>query len=189
MVNERSKSNEKNIHQNEDGEIVLEHQKCPICNTDNLVMIEKDIDIPHFGRTSLFSMYCTNCSYHKADIESLEKHPPTEYDFEISTPEDLNVRVVKSSTAEVIFGRVGKIESGVGSNGYITNIEGLINRMESILEDMLNNDEYEDKKKIKAHLKKLRRVKSGFESMTIKIKDENGNSAILSDKAVKKPLK
>ena len=51
------------------------------------------------------------------------------------------------------------------------------------------SDEEEDVTKAKNLLKKLGRVMWGQEKIKIIIEDPNGNSAIISDKAVKEPMK
>ena len=186
-VNNMEKAENK-IQDNNDSNVIMENQHCPICGNETLTMIEKEFDIPHFGKTSIFSLFCHSCNYHKADVESIDKNEPMEYSLEVSSPEDLNIRVIKSSTADVVIGRIGEIKSGIASNGYITNIEGILNKLEHVLEMMLDDNEA-DTKTVKLHLKKLRRVKAGFDPVTIKIKDLAGNSAILSEKAVAKSLK
>ncbi len=65
-------------------------------------------------------------------------------------------------------------------------MEGVLNRFKSVIEKL--RDEAEDdseKKKAKAMLKKLGRVMWGQESLKMVVEDRTGNSAIISDKAVK----
>ncbi len=167
---------------------VLENQPCPFCHTNNLVLRQAEREIPYFGKVYLFSMTCTNCKYHKADLElenSTEK--PVKYTFEVSSEDDLKVRVIKSSYATVKIPHVGSIEPGPAANGYITNIEGVINRIKTQVENIRDNsDDPSEKKKAKNIIKKLQRVLWGQEKLKIIIDDPTGNSAIISDKAIKK---
>ncbi|MDD3175248.1 MAG: ZPR1 zinc finger domain-containing protein [Candidatus Nanoarchaeia archaeon] len=169
---------------------ILEGQKCPMCGQNTLTLTEAERDVPFFGEIALFSMDCSNCNYHKADIESLSEREPTKYTIEIDGEEDLKIRVVKSSFATVKIAHVGSIEPGEAANGYVTNIEGILNRMKHQVESIRDNsDESEDVKKAKNILKKLTKVLWGQEKLRITLEDPTGNSAIISDKAEMTKLK
>lgn len=166
---------------------VISGEKCPICGEKTLTLTDMERDIPFFGEIVIFSMSCSSCHYHKADIETEMEDKPVRYDFEVSTEDDLSVRVIKSGSATIKFGRFGKIESGETSNGYVTNIEGLLNRFKKQIEFLRDSAEDKaDQKKAKNQLKKLQRVFWGQEALTITVQDPHGNSAIISEKAVKK---
>ncbi len=168
----------------------LSGQECPICHEKTLTLTEQEKDVPYFGRVYLFSMTCSNCKYHKADVESVEQKEPCKFTFQVDSDADMNVRVVKSAMATVKIPHVTTIESGPGSNGYITNIEGLLKRVKHVIEQTMEAEEDEEmKKKAKNLLKKLTRVMFGQETLKIIIEDPTGNSAIISDKAIKEPLK
>jgi zinc finger protein len=168
----------------------LSGQDCPVCSTKNLTLNEAEDDIPYFGKVSLFSMTCSNCKFHKADIESLEQREPARYSIEISGEEDCKIRIVKSSQATVKIPYITTIEPGVAANGYITNVEGLLNRVKHQLETIRDDsDEKEDQKKAKNMLKKISRAVYGSEKLKIIIEDPSGNSAIISDKAVVEKMK
>lgn len=167
----------------------IDHEVCPMCKQKTLVLTEEEKEVPYFGKMALFSMTCPNCKYHKADIESLEKKEPCKYTFEIEKEEDMNVRVVKSSEATVKLPHITTIEPGTASNGYITNIEGILNRIKHSIEIARDDDkDPETKKKAKNLLKKIMRIKGGQEKQKIIIEDPSGNSAIISERAVKTKL-
>lgn len=165
---------------------VLENQPCPMCGKDTLSLIEQEREIPYFGNVYVFSMTCANCKYHKADLELGEDLGPVKYTMDIETEDDLKARVVKSSQATVKIGRVMSIEPGVAAQGFVTNIEGLFRRAKYALESARDSAEDKDeRKKAKNHLKKLQKVMWGQDKLKITIEDPTGNSAIISDKAVK----
>jgi zinc finger protein len=169
---------------------VLEGEVCPICHQKTLTLMDKETEVPYFGKLFLFSMSCTNCKYHKADIEAAEQKEPCKYTFEVTTEEDMKVRVVKSSEATVKIPHIATISPGPASDGYVTNIEGLFERVKEILESNREGEEEdEDRKKVKNMLKKITRITWGKEKAKIIIEDPSGNSAIISDKAVKAKLK
>ena len=168
---------------------VIAGETCPVCHNKTLSLSESDMDIPFFGKTYLFSMNCSNCGYHKADVEADEKKPACKFTMDIDSEKDMKIRIVKSSNATVKIPHIGTIEPGEASNGYITNVEGILQRFKKMIESL--RDEAEDKaeqKKAKNMVKKLTRVMWGQEKVKLTIEDPSGNSAIISDKAEKKEL-
>ena len=168
----------------------FEHQPCPLCHEKNLIFTERETEVPYFGNVYLFSMSCTNCKYHQADVESVQQNDPVRYEFEISSEEDMKVRVVKSSEATVKLPHLATISPGPASQGYVTNIEGILNRVKYQIESAKEMEEDEEnKKKAKNLLKKITRITWGQERQKLIIEDPSGNSVIISDKAVKMPLR
>ena len=157
---------------------ILKDQKCPICGEKSLALTEDEREVPFFGRMYLFSMNCEKCKYHKADVEAVEDKEPCKFTLDITSEKDMHIRVVRSSQAVVKVPYVTTIEPGPGSSGYVTNVE------------VLKETEEEDdaRKKAKNLLKKINRIMSGEEPSKLIIEDPSGNSAIISEKAVKGKL-
>lgn len=167
----------------------LENQKCPFCNNNTLTLSEKETEVPFFGKLFVFSMNCSSCNYHKADIEAAEEKEPSKYTIEIDSEEDMKIRIVRSSEATIKIPHITTITPGPASNGYVTNVEGLLSRVKKQIEIAKENEEDNDaKKKAKNLLKKLQKVMWGQEKLKITIEDPTGNSAIISEKAVKSKL-
>jgi len=168
----------------------MDKQVCPMCHKDSLTLIEDEKEVPYFGKIYLFSMTCDNCKYHKADVEGAEEKEPCKYTLEISSEDDMKIRVVKSSEATIKIPHVATVEPGPASNGFVTNVEGILNRIKHSIETARDSEEDPAaKKKAKNLLKKLQKVMWGREKMKLIIEDPSGNSAIISDKAVKSKLK
>ncbi len=171
----------------ESGISVVHGEKCPVCSEKKLTLSEVEQDIPFFGRAFIFSMKCSGCGYRKSDVECGERRPKISVSFTVSSKDDLGVRVVKSSYATVKFERLGSIESGEGSDGYVTNVEGILERFKKVVENTRDTEDDEElRKRAKSMVKKLQNVLWGFEPLKITIDDPTGNSAIISDKIVKK---
>ncbi|MCK5107280.1 MAG: ZPR1 zinc finger domain-containing protein [Nanoarchaeota archaeon] len=165
-------------------------QPCPMCFKKTLTLMEQEDEIPFFGKVHIFSMRCSNCNYNKSDIESSERKEPCKYTFEINGEEDLKVRVVKSSEATLKLPRIMSVRPGPASNGYVTNIEGVLNRAKDALERSKElSDEKKDKIAAIKLIKKINKIIFGSEKLKITIEDPSGNSAIISDKAVKTKLR
>ncbi len=163
---------------------------CPMCREKQLMLTEKEMEVPYFGNVLLFSMTCGNCKYHLADVEAMEQKEPVKFTFEVQDEKDMNVRIVKSSEATVKIPYISTIEPGPAAQGYVTNVEGLINRVKYQIESIKENaEDDEDKAKAKNLLKKIFKIKTGQEKMKLIIEDPSGNSAIISDRAIKEKLK
>ena len=169
----------------------LEKQPCPMCKTKNLTLTEEEKEIPYFGKCYLFSMTCSNCKYHISDVEAEQKKDPSRYTIEINSEKDMQIRIIKSSTAAIKIPQLRmEVTPGPASIGYISNIEGVIERFKKIIEDQrdLSEDE-EEKKTAKNLLKKIWKIKLGDIPIKMILEDPDGNSAIISEKAKVEKLK
>lgn len=163
---------------------IVTGELCPVCSQKSLILTEREQEVPYFGKVYIFSMTCSNCKFHKADVECAEEREPARYSVEVSGPEDMSIRVVKSGHATVRIPYVADIEPGEASNGYVTNIEGLLQRVKHQVEVIRDTDEDEAAvQKAKNLIKKINKCVWGEEKLKIIIDDPTGNSAIISDKA------
>jgi zinc finger protein len=170
--------------ESEDNLNVVMGELCPICSKKGLSLTEREQEIPYFGNVLLFAMSCASCKFHKADVECLDVKDPMKYSIEVSGPEDMKIRVVKSSQATVKIPYIADIIPGPASNGFVSNVEGILQRVKHQVE--ATRDSEEDKsavKKAKNIIKKINKVTWGEEKAKIIIEDPSGNSAIISDKA------
>ncbi len=168
----------------------LEKQPCPMCGKNTLTLTESEDNVPYFGKVYVFSMSCSDCKYKKSDIEAAEQKEPCKYSIDVDSEADMRIKVVKSSNATVKLPHVMTISPGPASLGYITNIEGLLNRVKEGIQSLIDSEEDKDAvKKARRLMKKVNRVIWGSEKQKIIIEDPTGNSAIISDKAVKSKLK
>lgn len=165
-------------------------QECPICHEKKLTLREEEMDIPFFGQVYVFSMSCEGCHYRKSDLEAAETKEPLRYTLDLGSEADLNIRIVKSGEATVKIPHIITIEPGAASDGYVTNVEGLLEKIKQVIESAVAAEEDEDEqKKAKNLIKKLNNALVGREPLKIIIEDPTGNSAIISEKAVKTKLK
>ncbi|MBR9699752.1 ZPR1 zinc finger domain-containing protein [Candidatus Woesearchaeota archaeon] len=168
---------------------VVHGQPCSVCGKKTLTLMEDEHDIPFFGACFLLSMNCSNCHYHKADIEAKERHDPVKFTIDIKGDEDMKIRVVKSAEATLKIPHLITMQGGEVGNGFITNIEGVLERARKAIEFARDNEEDDAiKKKAKNQLKKIMRILWGKDPTKIILEDPSGNSAIISDKAKKSKL-
>lgn len=167
----------------------LKAQPCPFCGEKKMILREEDMDIPYFGKVFVFSMECEACGTKKSDVEPMERKEPCRYTLEVTSEEDLNIRVVKSGEATVKIPHVITIEPGPASSGYVTNVEGLLQKVKEIVQSTIDDEDDEvGAKKAKNMVKKLNKAMAGQEPIKIIIEDPSGHSAIISDKAQKGKL-
>ena len=168
----------------------LEGQKCPMCGQDTLKLTEFARDVPYFGRVFVFSMQCKNCKYHKSDVEPEQDGEPARYTLETDSEDDMNVRIVKSASATIKVPRISTVEPGPASNGMVTNVEGILNKIKEQVEHLRDSaEDNSDRKKAKNMVKKIQNAMWGREKLKIIVEDPSGNSAIISEKATKENIK
>lgn len=158
--------------------------KCPACGIDGKAKsIMKELEIPHFGKVLETSIQCPECGFKHSDIIALEQREPAKYILKINK-NTLTVRVVRSQSATVSIPEIGvKVEPGPKSEGYVTNVEGILNRFEDAVKKALNLfDDEESQNNGKNTLKKIEELRNGNGTATLIILDPFGQSNIVSDK-------
>lgn len=156
---------------------------CPACGSKNKAKsIMREIEIPHFGNVLETTIICESCGFKHNDIIALEQHDPAKYSIEINK-ENLSVRVVRSQSATVSIPEIGvKVEPGPKSEGFVTNVEGIIERFKDATKQALHLFRDDDSQKNgKIALKKLEELIDGTSTATLVIHDPFGQSNIVSD--------
>ena len=163
---------------------------CPVCKgKDTLEMTSKTENIPYFGEIMESTLLCRECGYKHSDTICLEQKEPVKYTLEINK-NNINARVVKSQTATLSIPELGlKVEPGPKSQGYVSNVEGVLNRFESAVATALN---WAEEKKIQGNalkiLEKIEYLKAGEGATTLVLEDPFGHSAILDVDAKNRKL-
>ncbi|HID60873.1 MAG TPA: ZPR1 zinc finger domain-containing protein [Hadesarchaea archaeon] len=171
-------------------EFVLPGGCCPICGAKDAFQVKGKIDnIPYFGETMETLVSCSNCKFKHADVMHLEKQEPMRYEFYISSEKDLMVRVVKSSTGVIKIPELGvTVKPGSWSGGYISNIEGVIDRIEKAIEVAIEKANSIKRRRGETKLKKLEAIRGGKEKAKIIVMDPFGHSAIVDERVKKREL-
>lgn len=157
--------------------------KCPVCFVEGKAKsIMKELDIPHFGKVMETTIQCPECGFKHSDIIALEQNDPAKYVIEINK-NNLSVRVVRSQSATVSIPEVGvKVEPGPKSEGYVTNVEGMLTRFEDAVKKALNLFEDEQSQiNAKNTLSQIQELKKGNGTATLIILDPFGQSNIVSE--------
>jgi zinc finger protein len=139
-----------------------------------------------FGSVLLTVTTCQNCGYRHTDVTTLVTHEPIVLSAKITSLEDLNMRVIKSGTATVSIPELGAtVTPGPYSEGYISNIEGVLTKIEDALILMLSSAKGKSLQRGERMLKRIRAAKEQKPSFTFVLKDPFGNCALLSPKVGK----
>jgi zinc finger protein len=167
---------------------------CFICSTGKLLLSSSSLDIPHFGEVCITTYVCNVCGYRSTDVIPLRSRPPCRYRCTINGGPSLSIRVIRSHSGIVRIPELGiRIDPGVASEGFITNAEGILNRVEGIIDHVLR-DSYmakesgemaEENDSRISRCRSLKEIiascKIGGYPLTLIIEDPSGNSAISGD--------
>ena len=97
----------------------------------------------------------------------------------IDSVEDLNVRVIRSMSASIEIPGVGvRIDPGPLCQGFVSNVEGVLDRIETVVKGAFNWGNEVEKENAAALLADIVRVKAGTFPITLILEDPNGNSGI-----------
>lgn len=152
---------------------------CPVCGKHKFQIVQRIDKIPYFGEVLETFATCDACKYKTNDILPLEqKKAQSKQELKVKTQKDLNFRLVKSKFCTIEIPEIKlKIEPGPGSEAFITNIEGLLHRIEKKIGTMktLNPSKSSELDKI---LEKVKKMHKGKEKFTLIFRDKTGQSMI-----------
>ena len=165
-------------------------QSCPICGNENsLKMMAHSSEIPYFGEHTQITMSCYSCGWRVTDFIPAEGKKAGSWTLIVSSTEHISARVVRSSSCTVRIAELGlEVTPGSSSTGYISNVEGVLDRFASAIGTVrrqadVENDE-DTKTKCDELLSKIDMVKSGELVVTLQLLDPVGHSQILHEEAV-----
>jgi zinc finger protein len=81
-----------------------------------------------------------------------------------------------------------EIDPGPACTGFVTNVEGVLDRIENVVKGALLWAESRERENAEKLLEQIARARAGTLPFTLILDDPRGNSAIISDKAQKKLL-
>jgi len=111
------------------------------------------------------------------------------YEFKITSETDLMARVVRSSTGTLKVPELGvTVEPGPASEGYISNIEGVLDRIEQAVKLALKEARGTKRRRGEALLRKIESVRKGKLKVRVILMDPFGQSAILAGRVKKREL-
>lgn len=157
---------------------------CPLCHEELIINWQGD-DIPYFGEVMHITSRC-DCGFKFSDTLILTQREPVRYELKVGSMEDLYSRVVRSTSGTIRVPELGiDVEPGSISESYVTNVEGVLDRILSVVVTATNwSAEEPEKYSLGLDIQQaLRDAMECKRELTLIIEDPLGNSAIISDKA------
>ncbi len=161
---------------------------CPDCGKE-ITFIYDTENIPYFSEILLISGACESCGFRIVDTMVLNEREPSAWEFAVNSVEDLNARVVRSTTGEIDIPEFGlNIRPGPACSGFVSNVEGVLERAEEAVRHALISAAGEEVITAETILQHIQEARNGMFAFTLKITDLSGNSGIVSSKAKKTKL-
>jgi zinc finger protein len=161
---------------------------CPSCGRE-LKILTTTYNVPFFGDILITSISC-ECGFRHADTIVTGTKEPVRFKIKINK-NNLFTKVIRSTSGTIRIPEIGTaIEPGPASQAFITNIEGVLDRIEGIVRTAMrwNEDDEEKVKRCEQILEKIKNTIEGDEEMTLILEDPFGNSLILSDEAFREVM-
>jgi zinc finger protein len=158
--------------------------RCPYCDREIQYLYQTE-NIPYFSDILIVSGRC-ECGYRHADTLILTGGEPARWEIRVEGPEDLMARVVRSASGTMRIPELGvAIDPGPACEGFVSNVEGVLDRISEVLSGVLTWAEGEERENALALRERIGLAREGSLSFTFSIEDPTGNSAIVSEKARK----
>lgn len=160
---------------------------CPLCSKELVTNWVED-NIPFFGEVMHITSIC-ECGFRYSDTLILAQRKPVHYELKIKTPDDIDARVVRSTSGTIRIPELGiDIEPGPASESFVSNIEGVLDRVAEILGMASRWGEKEKTERALELLSIIEKIKAGEYEITVIIEDPLGNSAIIAKNATSREL-
>jgi zinc finger protein len=170
------------------GQRVVVNGPCAACGEECEYVYQTET-IPYFSDILIVSSFCPACGYRYANTQMLRDAEPLRFTFRVESPDDLSVRVVRSMSATLRIPELGvEIDPGPACEGFVTNVEGVLDRILSVVEGVLVWAEGEERMRAEYLKAEIADARAGELPITLIIEDPTGNSAIVSDRAIQEPF-
>ncbi len=164
---------------------------CPQCaEQSSLTMLAMNSEIPYFGEHTQITVLCSSCGWKHTDFIPSDGERPGHSSLEINEVEKTMARVVRSSSCTIRITELDlEVSPGGSSSGYVTNVEGVLNRFVNAIETIIRGDgNGEDSAIASRILERIGLVKSGKSTVMLELLDPRGRSQIIHEEAVSRPL-
>ena len=170
---------------------------CPVCKEEGEVNMMTHIDeIPYFGEHTQVTIMCNSCGWRQSDFIPAEGKKPGGCSLIINKPEHIRSRVVRSSSCTVRIKELDlEVKPGSSSTGYVSNVEGVIDRFMDVIVMVTRQAYVEDSDM--SNIKTLEKMHTTLLELkedpiptpvTLEFLDPNGHSQILHEDAVMREL-
>ena len=170
---------DKDVSRYVQGRVVVQEVTCPLCG-GKATTTYLTYEVPVLGPLHISSFLCTRCGYKHSDVTPSGTGKAKKQVFKVKSKRDLYARVVRACTATIKIPELGvEIKPGPAAELFITNVEGVLNRVESALKSLAVLGAVKDQKSLEKALEKVKMAKAGNLEITIILEDPVGVSAII----------
>lgn len=154
---------------------------CPACGGSGVELRTVTHEIAFFGEVVESILRCDTCGYRTSNTLIAEQSEPTRHELAIDG-DGLSARVIRSTSCTVRVPDLGvTIEPATASDAYITNVEGILQRIESVLGQVRRSGDEDQVAKAEDLQDRLHAMADGEETFELILEDPLGNSAIVHD--------
>ncbi len=158
---------------------------CVICGYDaGLTMLAHTEEIAYFGEHTQVTIGCPACGWRQTDFIPAEAREGSCQSYTIDSAEDLQIRVIRGSACTIRLVELDlEVRPGSHSTGYVSNIEGVLNRFQDVIEMVGRQAAIEGEReaisKIEELMKVMQEIREGGRSVTLEFLDPCGHSMII----------
>ena len=180
---------------------MIEEQKldipCPVCSKfGDVYMIAHVSQIPYIGEHTQVTVICHSCAWRQTDFIPAEGKKAGGWSLVIENEDNLKSRVVRSSSCTVKIEELDlQVFPGSSSTGYVSNVEGVLNRflkiIDMVFDDLKNDTEVHDEEIARLESMKTQIINLGKKesnSLTLTLLDPHGHSMIIDKSAIERDL-
>lgn len=157
--------------------------KCPACSKGTLTVRSMLYSVPFFNELAMFMIHCPKCGFSHNDVFSAEQRKPSRFTLHVNDESLLTVRVVRSGSCTYRLPEWGvDVEPGPAADAFITNVEGILLRVQGVVESASRFAELEEERnKASEILEEMNAALQGRFPFTLVMEDPAGVSGILPD--------
>jgi len=153
--------------------------ECPVCGAQEAFILRRtNYNLPGEGETILFSGKCLKCGFRITWILPAEERAALRHELEVTNQKDVNTLVYVGENTDILIPELGlEFSSSELEPGFITTVEGILERFKEKVDFLCGEEGCEDLKKM------IEEAAEGKRKFTLILIDRYGRSRILSDKA------
>jgi zinc finger protein len=153
-------------------------------------MLAMNSEIPYFGEHTQITILCSSCGWKHTDFIPSDGEKPGFSSLVVDNEQKMMVRIVRSSSCTVRIPELDlEVSPGGSSSGYVTNIEGVINRFETAIKTIIRGDDDGKGGEIAMQiLETLHHVKKGMGEVSLELLDPRGRSQIIHGEVISREL-
>ena len=167
----------------------LDHP-CPQCySKENLKMLTFSSEIPYFGEHTQISIVCESCGWKHTDFIPSDGEKPGLWRLQIDDKEKMSARVIRSSSCTIRIETLElEVSPGSSSSGYVSNIEGVLNRFIDAISIVMKEDDANISTTANNLIRTLESAKDGCGALNIVLLDPKGRSQIIHKDVISREL-